>query len=223
MKSLALFALLSLLIASKYTACGTENASHKKDTLTSYTPCIPALWNRTYGPMDRFSLNTDRTTLPHRCVLDVKATLTRAPLDMSDGDVKIWFTMESSNYNPVVPQPYPYDRYKSLYKSEFFPPGSDATMAAEVVCAAVKHKIVASGKFYDGWWSPVKDLKNENGLRACYNYTDTIYAPFREKNLKKGDVIYITGELVKDTGPCASDDGPCHGHIEIHPVSIIKD
>jgi hypothetical protein len=222
MKSLIFFALLSLLVAGKYTACGTETVTHNANTLTSYSPCSPALWNRTYGPMDRFSFKNDRSKLQHRCVVDVRATLSRKPLDMEDGDVKIWFTMDPSNYEPVPAWPAPLNRYTSLYKSEFFPDNS-TEMVAEVVCAAVKHKLNAPGKFYDGWSSPVDDLKCTNCIRACNNYTDTIYAPWRAKKLTKGSVIYITGELVTDTGPCSNSDGDCHGHMEIHPVSLIKD
>lgn len=221
MKSLILFSLLSLLVASKYTACGTETVTHDAKTLTSYSPCNPELWDRTYGAMERFSFKNDRSKLKHRCVVNVKATLTRAPLDMEDGDVKIWFKMDASNYDPLPAWPAQLSRYTRLYKSEFFPDNS-TEMAAEVVCAAVKKKLNAPKQFYDGWWSPVDNLGCTNCIRACNNYTDTIYAPWRAKKLKRGDVIYITGELVKDEGPCANNDGDCHGHMEIHPVSLIS-
>jgi hypothetical protein len=219
MKSLLLFTLLSLISASKFTSCGTPSLNGNKAQLTSLSPCNAALWQRTYGAMDRFAVPPERSLLKHRCVLDVRGKLTRLPLDMQDGDVKIWFDVEETTFLPVAPQPTPYDGYQTLLRPEFFPAGKE-TMAAEVVCAAEKKLITTPGEF-KGLMSPVKDMKNINGIRVCKDYTDAIFAPWRGK-LKTGDEVYFTGELIKDTGPCGTNDGDCHGHMEIHPVSLMR-
>ncbi|HYO62182.1 MAG TPA: hypothetical protein VER08_00855 [Pyrinomonadaceae bacterium] len=222
MKSLLLFSLLSLVAAGNYTACGTQTVTHNKNTLTSHEPCIPALWQRTYGPFERFSFVTDRSHLQHRCVVNVRARLTRAPLDMRDGDVKIWFKADESNFTPLPAWQPPYQNYTSLDRRAFFPDGVNKELAAEVVCAAPKAQIKAPGKVFNGLMTPVKDPECENCIRACMGYTDNIFAPWRGK-LREGSVVYLTGELVTDAGPCANNSGDCHGSkIEIHPVTEIK-
>lgn len=233
-----------MITFSRLPACTSAPQAHKKAELSSVGICDKSLWARTYGAMERFGDPPNTSRLPydpykrevlrHRCVMNVLGRVTKV-LDMSDGDVKIWLSVYESNFGPQGVQLPP--GLSPLVRSELLPDKSNE-LIAEVVCAA-KPQPRGTGKDpktvspqnpegldwkIPGIMSPVRDSQNEAAVNACRYYTNTITRPH------VGELIYVSGELVKDTGPERNKDPNTmgiqpfvvgHGHYEIHPVTLI--
>ncbi|MBA3241204.1 MAG: hypothetical protein H0T60_08245 [Acidobacteria bacterium] len=239
MKSLLLFTLLSFIASNPYACSTPPRTAHSDAELTSLPPCNTALWPKTYGPMKRFGVPPTpqqlagganpyvRSVLEHRCVHNVKGTVKDSG-EQPDGDYKLLIALDNSQPTAAQPPMIPLDRAK------FYPDGNQRKwITAEIVCAATPAMRLkgkdASGRpyVYPDIMSPVKDHFCTECVEACMNYTNTIPRP------RNGEVVYVTGELVKDTGviqnPEWNDKSPPwvrrfilgHGHMEIHPVTAI--